>query len=75
MSTARSFDGLRLRRTAHGQLRATAVARATSVAMPHPAGLHVTVGFTDMGLGPASNRCAAMTAALRPARRGGLRAP
>jgi hypothetical protein len=42
------------------------------LAMPNPDRLRVTLGFTDMGVGPTSNRCAA--AACGPASRTGRQA-
>ncbi len=75
VSSAQSLDVLRLRRTPRGVLRARAVGRSMRLEMPNPGNLRVTVGFTDPAVGPASNRCATMTATLRAVRRGGLRAP
>ncbi len=52
VANARALDLVRLRRTAHRTVRATAIGRRTSVAMPPPGAARVTVGITDMALGP-----------------------
>jgi cysteine-rich repeat protein len=73
--SAQALDLIRLRRTAHGALRAHAVGRAMQLDMPNAGAVRVTVGFADPTDDPGGNRCAVMTAPLRAARAGGLRSP
>lgn len=75
VASARAIEGMRLKPMASGGLRTRTVGRGMDLRMPRPGGMRVTVGFSDPGVGAASNRCAVLTGALRTTKHGGLRYP